>query len=1080
MKKKRIKNILLALAVLALVSAPVSKAEVCAKDEGCVVCNFKNPPSSVRIACYWYWISDHISAEGVVNDLHAMKEAGITRAYIGNIGLEDDVYGPVKFGSEEWWKILHTAMKTATELDIELGMFNSPGWSQSGGPWVKPEQAMRYLTFTHAKVRGGSQVSLELAKPEGDYQDVKVLAYPVLPENIAVLKGITTVPELKEGAKLIDGDTTSGTKLAADKDGNITMDLTLQNPEIIRTVKIYANKYNINTRAEFQVKQPDGSYKTLSDFKLDRYNSALNVGFAPLAPIVISIPPTRSADFRLVVKNAGNTGLAEIELSTSAAVERYPEKSLAKMFQEPLPYWHEYQWKVQPPVDERDQVVDKSKVLDITSCLSGDKLVWNAPAGNWDVVRIGVKPTGVENSPASKEATGLEVDKMSRKHVAAHFDAFMGEILRRIPAADRKCWTFVVEDSYEMGGQNYTDTLFNDFKKRYGYDPIPFLPALDGVVVQSQDISDRFLWDLRRLIADKVAYDYVGGLREISNKHGLKTWLENYGHWGFPSEFLLYGSQSDEIGGEYWFTGTLGDIENRASSSCGHIYGKKRIWAESFTSGAQMFTGYPEVMKPRGDRFFTEGINSTLLHVYIQQAYEDRQPGVNAWFGTEFNRFNTWYPQLHVFTEYLHRVNYILQQGLNVADVAYFIGEDAPKMTGITDPALPKGYQFDYINADVIENSLTVKNGVFTLPHGTQYKILVLPHLETMRPKLLRKIKSLIEQGGIVLGPAPRRSPSYQDYPQADLEVWNLASELWGGDDTYKQIGKGMLIKSGVTMEEALNVAGCSPDMRVAADTPALYTHRALNGMDIYFVSNQSNRELTFSPEFRVQGMRPECWYPTTGEMRPLTGYEASGTGTIVPLRLHGHESVFIVFKGKADPAARADVELNYPRAQKLFTIEAPWTVEFDNPYMDFRKTVTMEKLINLNTSNDKDLKYYSGTIRYSSAFDLDAKPAGTLYINLHEVHVMAKVKINGEYVGGVWTSPHRLDITDFVKVGKNTVEVEIVNTWANRVIGDLNLPENERKIWMIHNGWSKDSPVPGSGLVGPVVLETVTYPAVK
>ncbi|MBR5691289.1 MAG: glycoside hydrolase family 2 [Verrucomicrobia bacterium] len=1080
MKKKKIKSILFALAVLALVSAPVSQAEVCTKNETCTVSDFQNPPSSVRIACYWYWISDHISAEGVVNDLRAMKEAGITLAYIGNIGLDDDVYGPVKFGSDEWWHILHTAMKTATELDIQLGMFNSPGWSQSGGPWVKPEQAMRYLTFDRTEVTGGKPVSIVLSKPEGDYQDVKLLAYPVLPKNKAALKGITTALELKDGAKLIDGDTTSGTKLAADKDGNITMDLTLSQPEVIRTVKIYAHNYNVNTRASFQVKQPDGTYTTLSEFKLDRYNSALNVGFAPLAPIVISVPPTRSADYRLVVNNAGNVGLAEIELSTLATVERYPEKSLAKMFQEPLPYWHEYQWKVQPAADDISQVVDSAQVLDISKYLSGDKLEWNAPAGNWEVVRIGAKPTGVENSPASKEATGLEVDKMSRKHVAAHFDAFMGEILRRIPAEDRKCWTFVVEDSYEMGGQNYTDTLFNDFQKRYGYDPIPFLPTLDGVVVQSQDISDRFLWDLRRLIADKVAYDYVGGLREISNKHGLKTWLENYGHWGFPSEFLLYGSQSDEIGGEYWFTGTLGDIENRASSSCGHIYGKKRIWAESFTSGAQMFTGYPEVMKPRGDRFFTEGINSTLLHVYIQQAYEDRQPGVNAWFGSEFNRFSSWYPQLHVFNEYLRRVNFILQSGLNVADVAYFIGEDAPKMTGITNPALPKGYQFDYINADVIENSLTVKDGIFTLPHGTQYKILVLPQLETMRPKLLRKIKSLIEQGGIVLGPAPRRSPSYQDYPRADLEVWNLSDELWGGDNTYNQIGKGLLIKSGVTMEEALNVAGCPPDMRIPADVPALYTHRTLKDMEIYFVSNQSNRELTFSPEFRVKGMRPECWYPTTGEVRPLAGYETSVNGTIVPLRLHGYESVFIVFKGKADPAAKADVEANYPRAQKLLDVTAPWTVDFDNPYMDFKKTVTMDKLINLNKSEDKDLKYYSGTIRYSSTFDLDAKPAGTLYINLHEVHMMAKVKINGHYAGGVWTSPHRLDITDFVKVGKNTVEVEIVNTWANRVIGDMNLPENERKIWMLHNGWSKDSPVPDSGLVGPVVLETVTYPVVK
>ncbi|MBO4796262.1 MAG: glycoside hydrolase family 2, partial [Verrucomicrobia bacterium] len=255
MKKKKIKSILFALAVLALVSAPVSQADVCTKNETFTVSDFQNPPSSVRIACYWYWISDHISAEGVVNDLRAMKEAGITLAYIGNIGLDDDVYGPVKFGSDEWWHILHTAMKTATELDIQLGMFNSPGWSQSGGPWVKPEQAMRYLTFDRTEVTGGKPVSIVLSRPAGDYQDVKVLAYPVLPKNKAALKGITTVPELKDGAKLIDGDATSGTKLAADKDGNITMDLTLSQPEVIRTVKIYAHNYNVNTRASFQVKQ---------------------------------------------------------------------------------------------------------------------------------------------------------------------------------------------------------------------------------------------------------------------------------------------------------------------------------------------------------------------------------------------------------------------------------------------------------------------------------------------------------------------------------------------------------------------------------------------------------------------------------------------------------------------------------------------------------------------------------------------------------------------------------------------------------------------------------------------------------
>lgn len=297
------------------------------------------------------------------------------------------------------------------------------------------------------------------------------------------------------------------------------------------------------------------------------------------------------------------------------------------MFQTPLPYWHEYQWSVQPEVGDPSLVIDPGKVLDISAFLQGDRLIWKAPAGEWTILRTGMLPTGVTNSPADPEATGLEIDKMSRKHVEAHFEAFMGEIYRRIPAEDRACWKVVVQDSYETGGQNFTDDFLSEFQARYGYDPLPFLPAYEGYVVGSEDRSDRFLWDLRRLIADKVAYDYVGGLRDVCHKYGLTTWLENYGHWGFPGEFLQYGGQSDEIGGEFWSFGDLGNIENRAASSCGHIYGKQKISAESFTSGGTPFSCYPAMMKQRGDRFFTEGINNTLLHVYISQPSEEREPG---------------------------------------------------------------------------------------------------------------------------------------------------------------------------------------------------------------------------------------------------------------------------------------------------------------------------------------------------------------------------------------------------------------------------------------------------------------------
>ena len=364
-------------------------------------------------------------------------------------------------------------------------------------------------------------------------------------------------------------------------------------------------------------------------------------------------------------------------------------------------------------------IVQPAEVKDLSGLVDTKGVLrWRVPQGRWVVERAMMRPTGTVNSPAPADATGYETDKMSRTHIRAHFDAYLGEILRRIPPEDRKTFKIVVEDSYETGGQNWTDSLVADFRRAYGYDPVPYIPVLSGTVVGSEEQSDRFLWDLRRLVADEVAYQYVGGLREISHEHGLTTWLENYGHWGFPGEFLQYGGQSDEVAGEFWSFGDLGNIENRCASSCAHIYGKPKTWAESFTCGGPDFTQYPGQMKQRGDRFFTEGINATLLHLYIQQP-ADSVPGVNAWFGNEFNRHNTWFSQFDVFARYLKRCNYMLQQGRYVADVAYFIGEDAPKMTGRQDPALPAGYSFDYVNAEVIRQAFVMDGKVqFVLPHG--------------------------------------------------------------------------------------------------------------------------------------------------------------------------------------------------------------------------------------------------------------------------------------------------------------------------------------------------------------------------
>ena len=384
------------------------------------------------------------------------------------------------------------------------------------------------------------------------------------------------------------------------------------------------------------------TFRLLKSFDIDRSNFNLNVGFVPDAPLVISLPENQADVYKFEMSGSGS-GNCTVELSSKPYVEYYAEKTLAKMFPTPLPMWKDYLWEEQPLVSNKEQVLDPEKILDLTSDVNKGVLTCHLPKGQWKVVRYAMKTTGVTNAPAAPEATGLEVDKMNSKHLEFHFNAFIGEILKRIPEEDRKCFKVTVMDSYETGGMNWTDDMEQKFIETYGYSPIPYLPVLHGEVVGSPDISDRFLWDLRRLIADCVSYEYVGALSKLSHKHGLTTWLENYGHWGFPGEFLQYGGQSDEVAGEFWTTGDLGNIENRAASSCAHIYGKRKVWAESFTVGGGDFTHDPYEMKQRGDRFFTEGINATLLHVYIHQPYEDRFPGINASFGSEFNRHNTWF-----------------------------------------------------------------------------------------------------------------------------------------------------------------------------------------------------------------------------------------------------------------------------------------------------------------------------------------------------------------------------------------------------------------------------------------------------
>ncbi|MBQ9430820.1 MAG: glycoside hydrolase family 2 [Kiritimatiellae bacterium] len=1021
---------------------------------------FRDPFGKIQTGVYWYWLSGNVSTNGIVNDLTAMKKAGIDRAYIGDIGGGGNQNGPVRTFSEEWWDALRTAINTAAKVGVELGIFNSPGWSQSGGPWISHQRAMRRLAYSQTIVHGPKNGTVELAKPtfEGDkpdeYQDVAVVAYPM--------------------PKDFDRELTGKGPFSVKAGESSTAEFNLTEPFTARSLVVNLKPATVTANVEVWC-ETDGKLNRIMAGSLRRTNGALNVGFIPFAPEIFTFPAARSTRFQVrVAKTGGNGGVESVTLRGQPGIAQVFNKTLAKMFESPLPLWPEYQWPDEPTAEE-DTMFDPAKALQLTAKLGdNNQLQWDVPAGDWVVFRMGMTPTRTTNAPAAPEATGYEVDKMNAEHVDFHFDSYLDKIIHSVSPESAKALTTSVLDSYEVGGQNFTDGFIKRFQRAFGYDPAPFLPAYFGSAVGSRDQSDRFLWDMRRFVADEVAYSYVGGLRAASKRFGMKTWLECYGHWGFPGEFLQYGGQSNGIAGEYWSEGSLGDIENRAASSCGHIYGKRQIWCESNTCGGRPFARGPKDMKVRTDRFFAEGINSSLLHLYVHQP-DEREPGFIAWFGNEFNRHNSWFDHMDVFVGYLKRCNFMLQQGLNVADIAYFIGEDAPKMTGITDPPPPRGRQFDYINGEVLrETAFVDETGRLSLPHGTKYEILVLPKLGTMRPELLARLEQLVNEGAMVIGPKPTRSPSLAGQPYADRTVEALADRLWGNvdGDTVKirQVGKGFIAWN-LPLDEALKLRKSATDCAYDQKLPVVFCHRTMPKGDIYFLANQSDQTTLAQNwyRFRVKGRIPELWNAETSEIRDAPEWRMDGDETEVRLTLAPRESVFVVF---SRPAGKLVKHEGGPKL--TVPLEREWEVKFasDPLHRGPTETVKMPQLTDWSACADPAIKYYSGAAVYTTTFYAPKSAKGTrVALALGKVGETAKVKVNGHYAGGIYSAPYELAITDYVKEGENTLEITVCSTWMNRLIGDDALKPEARPTWTSLPTYNQKHPLMPSGLIGPVSL---------
>lgn len=890
---KRVLSILLCLAFFQIISATAGPDSADPLASG-----FASPPATAKPLIWWHWMNGNVTKAGITADLEAMKRVGIGGATVFNIS-EGIPAGPVKFNSPEWHEMFKFAVQEANRLDLKLGLHNCAGWSSSGGPWNTPEHAMQHVTISETKITGGQKFTGTLPQPPTKldyYRDIAVLAFPTPDGESGSMKQLA--PKITASAPNLPGTFGSPITLPINKMPQF-IQLEFARPLATRSAVLRFSQGSGRVEGVLQISDDGTNFRDVRSF---------TTAGRPTRPLSLALgAKTVSARYFRILFTHISTRTKElnvtgIDLSPRLRIENVDAKD------------GDSGAFVSSSADGEPAaaglLVNRDDMVDLTSRMDADgHLEWDAPAGDWTILRIGYTPIGVDNHPGPVEGTGLECDKFSPAALDAHWAGFVQKALDDAgPLAGRgKTLDNVLIDSYEVGGQNWSDDFRAEFKRLRGYDPVPYLPAFTGRVVDSPEVSERFLWDVRRTIADLFAEKYYGHFTELCHAHDLESSFEPYTG---PYESLQAGASADLPMGEFWVGGSTLDPSVKLASSIGHIYGRRIIGTESFTAapGAHgRWLDDPYALKALGDQVYCTGINRLTFHRYAMQPWTNRWPGMTmGQWGTHFDRTCTWWDQGRAWIQYLTRCQFMLQQGQFVADAAYFDGENAPSEMPDLDPALPPGHDFDAVSALVLE-SATVENGELVLESGMRYRALILPaSVRTMTPQLLKKIHTLVADGLNLVGAPPESSPSLEDYPQCDTEVKSLTRDLWGNCDgknvTEHSYGKGMVFW-GQPLTQVFAGLNVPPDFEFSATNHSdlAYVHRHDGDADIYFVSNQRNHFDEAACTFRVSGKVPELWHADTGVIEPAPVWREENGRTMVPLQFNPAGSVFVVFRKAAD-----------------------------------------------------------------------------------------------------------------------------------------------------------------------------------
>ncbi len=892
---------------------------------------FVDPPREAKPLVWWDWVNGNVTKEGIKADLIDMKRVGIAGAQLFDL----EIYmpeGPVRYGSDDWFKHVNYAMHIADSLGLEFHVMNCPGWSASGGPWNTPEKSMKRIVWSDTIIDGGGGKIIELPLPEikhNYFEEIAVLAIPT--------------------------------------DTN----------------------------------------------RLENWKNKIGFSKAPL---------DRDLD------------------------------------------------------SNQHGVMNKEKIINLSNQLS-DKgvLTCNLPSGSWTILRFGFTTTGSENHPAVPEGHGLECDKLDAESVKFQFDNALGTIIKNAEPYLGGTFKGIVFDSFEGGFQNWTKDFPKEFERINGYNLMPYLPVLAGIVVDSKTTTEAILFDFRSTIDELIAENYFKTMQNLAHENGLITYSESQGG---PLNPFLDNQYVDVPMNEFWLRNYIQRVPlMKQSAASAHLYNKSVVAAESFTAVPEYgkWQSSPASLKRAGDCAFTAGINRFIFHTYIHQPYDYLKPGFTMGrYGTHFGRQSAWWPYANGWIDYISRSQFLLQQGRTVTDLGILLSDDMRYSIPSGDIKPPIGYDLTMSYPKHLDSAKVV-NGVIEFSELAQCEVLVLNNRSSfMSVRTLENLYRLVNEGATIAGAPPVAPPGFQELENSLDRFNELVDEIWGGLNkvgTSKSVGMGKVLYSN-DLDWIVSQTDLTPDLVFLPknNTDSLrYIHKRTDNSDIYFVTNLTSEVQSVELNLRITGKKPELWDATTGTMCAAPVYKVTNT-TEIPLHLEAGASKFIVFRDKLPSKWPTKVEPNFTNSiNSTFLVEGnedlkvsysdnslkeystkdcpkpidlskSWKVKFKDGRGVSSEPLVFENLVSWTEHPNENIKYYSGIAHYSKTFTLSKKylkKGQRCVLKLGEVFDVAEITINGQEPVIAWNWPGEIDVTDMLVNGENNLTIGIANRWVNRLIGD-------------------------------------------